>query len=325
MVSYVQDPIYGLIEVSPICMKFIDTPEFQRLKRIKQLGMTPEVFPSGVHTRFEHSLGVMHLTGDMFSNLLGNSSKKFKKFKKFKPLIELAGLLHDIGHCAFSHLFEEALKIKGVKFCHELHSIYLIGKINERLNLLSEEELMIIEAMIIGKRIPNYPPFLFEIVANKDSGLDTDKMDYLKRDAFHIGKPQITIDYIIKHCRIDKTKHVSFYYKTEEDINAVFLTRRNMYAQVYFHKTVARIDKMMICALMQLPIDHSNMDNYVDVDDSFVWYHIRHVMKHDVIRCLDGRELDHKCDMCPDVHLKRVAKLSSDTDDNPLLFVRFYK
>jgi len=321
---YIKDPIYGLIKVSEICKKFIDTPEFQRLKRVRQLGMTPEVFPSGVHSRAEHCLGVMHISGEYFRYLIINSDEKWKKYSIYQSIIEIAGLLHDIGHGPKSHLFEEAMKIRDIKFSHEEFSAQLIERINNRLNILNDEEVMLIKNIILGKKVENYPPFLFEIVSNKDSGLDTDKMDYLRRDAWHLGMPVISVDYIIKHCKIDKYGHVSYSEKTINDIRAIFTTRKNMFQQVYFHKTVAKIDKMMICAICQIPIDENDPDIFLKLDDGYLEYLIRYELKHDIIRCLDNRELDHNCPECPGIKLKRTAKLSGDTDDDPLLYVRFY-
>jgi HD superfamily phosphohydrolase len=321
----IQDAIYGLMDVSDICVSFMNTREFQRLKRIKQLGNVPEVYPSGTHTRAEHCLGVMHISGVFYDSLMKNSDIKWRAFEQFKPLIQLAGLLHDIGHGPKSHLFEEAMKIRNIAFCHEEYSVYLINRINSRLSILSKGDVDLIKSMIFGKKIEGYPAFLFEIVANKDSGLDTDKMDYLVRDAYHIGKSTISVDYIIKHNKIDKYGHVCYSDKAMTDIRTLFANRKLMYEQVYFHKTVVRIDKMWICAMCQLQIDFDNPDCFLELDDSVLDYLVRNVLKHDVIRCLDDRDLTHQCDECPGITLRRVAKLSGDTDDDPLLYIRFYE
>jgi HD superfamily phosphohydrolase len=189
--------------------------------------------------------------------------------------------------------------------------------------VLDKEELRIVCAMITGEVLQDYPPFLFEIVANKKSGLDTDKMDYLQRDAYHIGKSVISIDSIVKNVKIDEDYHVRYCVKTKANILALFNTRMNMYKTVYFHKTVAKIDKMMICALMQIDFNLDDVEAYVNYDDSFVEYTIRCVLRHDVVHCLDNRELEHKCSRCPVGRLARVAKLSRESDD-PMSRILFY-
>lgn len=321
---FIQDAIYGLMEIPKECIRFINTQEFQRLKRIKQLGNAFEVYPSGTHTRAEHCLGVMHISGMFYETLIKNSADSHSDMIKYKRLIQLAGLLHDLGHGPKSHLFEEAMKIRNIAFSHEEYSIYLINRINARINLLTEEDVLIIKNMILGKKMDSYPSYLFEIVANKDSGLDTDKMDYLVRDAYHIGKSTISVDYILKHCRIDKYGHVSYSDKTVADIRTLFTNRKLMYEQVYFHKTVVKIDKMWICAICQLDVDTANPDFFLGMDDITLEYQARYIMKHDIIKCLNNRRLKHHCKKCPDVTLRRVAKLSGDTDDDPLLYIRFY-
>ncbi len=324
-VVYVQDPIWGLIEIPDLCLKFVNTPEFQRLKRIRQLGMTPEVFPSGIHTRAEHCLGTMYISGLAFESLLKNSDRIWGQYIQYKPLIQIAALLHDLGHGAFSHIFEEAMKIRNIMFCHEQHSSYLINRANKRIGVLNEEELQIVKNMILGKCMDDLPPFLFQIVANKESGLDTDKMDYLLRDSYHIGKKSISVDYIIKHARVDEYGNISYSAKSISEIRTLFAFRKQMYETVYYHPTVKKLDKIMICALLQIPIDTSDPDCFFKLDDYSVMYKIRYELKHELIDCLDNRKIMHQCEKCPKVKLIRTAKLSGDVDDDPLNHIRFYE
>jgi HD superfamily phosphohydrolase len=328
-------PPYGLITIPEICKTIIDTPEFETLNEIMQLGMTYHVFPGATHKRKAHSLGVMHLTGVFFDNLLNNTyldEKTEHEYKKYKVILMVAGLCHDIGHRAFSHLFEEAMKLSGKSFNHEEYGLWVLDRINSRLRTegklhLSDEELMIVKAAILGKPLEGYPAFLFEIVANKRSGLDTDKMEYLPTDARNVGKPGLSFDYVMANVHIVETedgeRHVGFSHKVRNDVMAIFKTRQMMYEEVYFHKTVTKIDKIMICAISQLDIDPQDYEAMLDVTDAYIMYKIKHEIKHDFVRCIGNRTFDHHCDHCPKEKLKRVAKLSGDTDSDPIGLIYF--
>jgi putative nucleotidyltransferase with HDIG domain len=152
----IRDPIHGLIKISEKEKKIIDQPIFQRLRRIKQLSVEYLVYPSATHTRFEHSLGVMELSGKMASVLKWNVEEA-----------RLAGLLHDIGHIAFSHSGEKLLPLFGFENHEDL------GK-------------EMLEAMGIGLGEEEY-------LVSFDYG--SDRMDYLVRDAYHTGTAYGIIEY----------------------------------------------------------------------------------------------------------------------------------
>ena len=104
LMIYINDRIHGNIEIDVIAQSIIDTPEFQRLRRISQTGVLQWIFPSANHSRFEHSIGVYHLAKEFAKNLLEKYELKNKE--KLIKIISIAGLIHDLGHLAFSHLFE---------------------------------------------------------------------------------------------------------------------------------------------------------------------------------------------------------------------------
>ena len=188
----IKDNIYGFIQIDPLVQKIIDTYEFQRLRFIKQLGFTSFVFPGAQHTRFEHSLGVYHLTKMFLEDL----DKNTKIDKKLQTIISISGLIHDLGHVSFSHMFDHYIipKIKnGIE--HEERSIKLFTNMNKKYNLgFSDIELKLIGNIILGKVDENYPLFVFQIIANKKNELDLDKIDYLMRDGYYLDK-KATFDY----------------------------------------------------------------------------------------------------------------------------------
>lgn len=276
----IKDCIYGHIKIPYICSLFMDQPEFQRLRRIKQLGNVSRVYPSATHTRFEHSIGVMHLAGKMCLQL------GFKEDDSLKHLIQLAGLYHDIGHLPYSHLFDKALKyidsskIKGLRtgitkeeleLDHELRSVNLFLKVATRLNILTDEEKRIVCSCIHPDKELDNPkyneyPYIYQIVCSLSTGIDVDKLDYLCRDAYHTGMPSFQADYIILNTCIDeKTQSIVFNKKAYTDIENMFQTRERIHKLVYQHKVSLRYDTMYICMILKVIDDLSitmELDDY---------------------------------------------------------------
>ena len=179
----IYDPLHGFIEITPLMKRFIDTEEFQRLRDLRQLGATTFVFPSANHTRFEHSLGVSHYAGLMMNHLIANGAKVDEKYIE---LVRLAGLLHDIGHGPYSHLYDDY--VKSPSACeHEERSCNMIKHIITRYSIeLSAEDINIILNMIDPPEDKKYD-WKYQIVANKVNQLDVDKLDYIQRDCHYLG------------------------------------------------------------------------------------------------------------------------------------------
>lgn len=226
------DPIYGFITISnELIFDIIEHPVFQRLRRIRQLGLTDLVYPGALHTRFHHALGAMHLMGVTLSNLRG---KGHEISEREMEAAQVAILLHDIGHGPFSHALEHTLLHKVP---HEKMSILIMQKLNDifggRLSLAIE--------MFEGTYNRN---FFHQLISSQ---LDVDRLDYLQRDCFFTGVSEGTIgsDRILKMLNIADGNLVV----EEKGIYSIenFLTaRRLMYWQVYLHKTTVSSEKMMI-------------------------------------------------------------------------------
>ena len=127
--AIVKDCVHRFIHMSPLCRAFADTPEFQRLREIRQLGPVYLVYPGAVHTRLEHSFGVMHLAGEVVDVLRASG---VQVSAREKDLVQLAGLLHDVGHVAYSHMLDHMLRAAG-HAGHEERSVELVDRINARL------------------------------------------------------------------------------------------------------------------------------------------------------------------------------------------------
>lgn len=229
------DPVYGFISIPrEIIFDVIEHRYFQRLRRIKQLGMTHLVYPGALHTRFHHVLGAMHLMTKAIQTI---RRKGHEITESEEQAVLLAILLHDIGHGPFSHALEHDI-VTGVS--HEEISGFFIDRISEEFD--GELDL----ALEIFKN--NYSKkFLHQLVSSQ---LDMDRMDYLNRDSFYTGVSEgiIGSDRIIEMLNV-KDGELVLEEKGIYSIEKFIVARRLMYWQVYLHKTVVAAEFMLIHVL----------------------------------------------------------------------------
>jgi len=228
----INDPVYGFITIqSGLIFDIIDHPYFQRLRRIKQLGLTELVYPGAHHTRFHHAIGAMHLMTETLENL---KSKGVHISEEEMEATLIAILLHDIGHGPFSHALEFTL-LKDVN--HESISYLTIAKLNKDLNGSLGMSLQIFQGKYHRK-------FLNQLVSSQ---LDIDRLDYLKRDSYFTGVSEGTIgaERIIKMLNV-KDDELVVEEKGIYSIENFLSARRLMYWQVYLHKTSVSSEKMLI-------------------------------------------------------------------------------
>ncbi|MFN6945271.1 MAG: HD domain-containing protein [Cytophagaceae bacterium] len=226
------DPIYGFVTISnDLIFDIIEHPYFQRLRRIKQLGLTDLIYPGALHTRFHHAIGAMHLMGLTLSNL---RSRGHEVTEKEFISAQIAILLHDVGHGPFSHTLEHTL-LNNIN--HEKISLLTIQKLNQ---IFGGELDMALE-MFSGAY---HRKFFHQLISSQ---LDIDRLDYLQRDCFFTGVSEGTIgaDRIIKMLDVVDNSIVieeKGIYSVENFLNS----RRLMYWQVYLHKTTVSAEKMLI-------------------------------------------------------------------------------
>jgi hypothetical protein len=228
----INDPVYGFITIpSALLFDLISHPYFQRLRYIKQLGMTHLVYPGALHTRFHHALGAMHLMGLTIDVLRG---KGHEITKEEEESAKIAILLHDIGHGPFSHALEHSL-VNGIK--HEGISMLIM----EKLNVQFEGKLS--QAILIFKG-EYHKNFLTQLVSGQ---LDLDRMDYLNRDSFFTGVSEgvISFDRIIKMLDV-LDDNLVIEEKGIYSIENFLISRRLMYWQVYLHKTVIAGEQLLV-------------------------------------------------------------------------------
>jgi uncharacterized protein len=225
------DPVYGFITIPyGILFELVEHPYFQRLRRIKQTGLTHYVYPGALHTRFAHALGAMHLMRQAIDVL---RSKEVEITEVEAEAVCIAILLHDIGHGPFSH----ALEHKLVNIDHEDLSILFMEELNEKFAGRLSLALQIFQNQY-------HKPFLYQLVSGQ---LDMDRMDYLNRDSYFTGVSEGIIGYdrIIKMLDVREGK-LLVEEKGKYSIEKFLVSRRLMYWQVYLHKTSLAAEQMLI-------------------------------------------------------------------------------
>ena len=290
------DPVYGFITIpGKQIYDIIEHPFFQRLRRIKQLGLTDFVYPGALHTRFHHALGAMHLMTKALDTL---RSKGVMIFEAEYEAAQMAILLHDIGHGPFSHTLEFSL-FKDVN--HEQISLWIF----KRLNVEFGGRLELAIQIFTGKY---HRKFLHQLVSSQ---LDADRLDYLRRDCFFTGVMEGTIgsERIIKMLNVVDDQLVveeKGIYSIENFVNA----RRLMYWQVYLHKASVSAESMLISLMKrakkltqsgeevsatpalkifleqditvdEFEKDHDLLDVFGMLDDSDIWGSIKFWAQHD--------------------------------------------
>ncbi|XP_033754260.1 deoxynucleoside triphosphate triphosphohydrolase SAMHD1-like isoform X2 [Pecten maximus] len=283
------DPIHGHIELHPLCVKIIDTPEFQRLRFIKQLGACYFVYPGAAHNRFEHSLGVCHLAGELV-RAIGDRQPQYHITSTDILCVEIAGLCHDLGHGPFSHLFDRKFipeAIPGGRWEHEQASVEMFDHLVKK-NGLEEEfkkyglesaDLTFIKEQIKGpskdeserrkstsdtidldhkdwpfKGRDKNKGFLYEVVANKRNGIDVDKWDYFARDCHNLGIRN-NFDHLrfIKFARVlsvDKEYQICSRDKEVQMLYDMFHTRLTLHKRAYQHRVNVIIERMITEAFL---------------------------------------------------------------------------
>ena len=258
------DPIHDFIRVYNHELQLIDDPIFQRLRRIRQLSGAHLTYPAAQHTRFEHSLGVMHISG------LAGRALHEKGILKTDDIgiLRLSGLLHDIGHGPFSHLFEEIIQKK--KMSHEDFGkeIILKSEIGDNLNKNGYDKKLVTKIAFGDSKFQ----YMNEIVSG---ALSADMMDYLLRDGYFTGAEHAKIDHkrLTQSLEVHKKK-LALEKSALYSFESMMHSRYQMFKAVYFHKTVRAAEVMLLEALRlsddEFGFTSFSLDDYLQLTDEQV-------------------------------------------------------
>ena len=258
-----------------MALRFIDTRPFQRLHSIRQTGNCYRVFPSASHTRFSHSIGVYHVVktwAQRFATELDADEGESVEH------MAIAGLMHDVGHGPFSHLFEDCVRSQvDHTFSHEDMSIRILRYLFSQ-NVNSIADVVSPKALEFMVRCIKPPRSLarcwkYQIVSNQWSAIDADKLDYLQRDMHHMGIGSgIPLQRIIHTSTVDPVRRKMLYKpSTAPDLLEVFYQRFRMYRYIYQHHAVLKFDALVLDILKSVPnlATHlQSVEAYTQLDDT---------------------------------------------------------
>ena len=286
--KFIRDSVYGDINLNDFEVRIMDMPQFQRLRRIKQLGLISLIYPGATHTRFEHSIGTMNLGSKLAHELNLNEDEI--------ELIRASALLHDIGHGPFSHVSEGVLSVP-----HEELTKFVVTKTSMR-DLLEEKfDVNEIIDIVTGKG------HLGPIVSGE---LDVDRMDYLLRDSHNTGVAYGIIDYerIISNLKLEDGLILDI--KGVQAAEGALVSRYFMYPSVYQHHTTRIVNSMFRRALKKVIdegiIDEKNIYKYDDAELIGTFRHCDNEFANDIMNRLDERRI-----------MKRVKSIRLDNFKHP--------
>lgn len=273
------DNVHRNVYIDPLSMKFVDSEQFQRLRDVKQLGLCHYVYPGAMHSRFEHSLGVYHVAGEVMDYLKRSQGGGLEMERGDFRTVKLAGLLHDIGHGPFSHVFDNEFLPRALgmnhKWSHEQMSADMVEYIADLHHIdIDHSDLKRVKAFILGAskgstvQIYGDKRFLFDIVANGRNGIDVDKFDYIERDTRACGLGR-SFDY---HRLVENMKvvddEICFRAKEALTVYRLFQTRADLCRTVYTHAKVKALELMLVDALL-LANDYLKLTSYIEGPSKF--------------------------------------------------------
>ena len=259
----VYDPIHKFIGFDDQTWEMIDTPVFQRLRNLKQLGFCNMVFPGATHSRFEHSLGVSHLAEKFVRKAFESSREEINwdqaDYRFYEKSIRLAGLFHDLGHGPFSHGFEGVIHTidPSSTWSHEDASRDLFDYMidNYQIDNIDESQRKLIKQLITPEndfiKSKKHPKWIFEIVANYRTSIDVDRWDYMTRDPYMVGIQDLKFDNsIFFENLLVVNDEVMFNKKMVPKINDFFHNRYRLFKHIYLNQTSFAWESMFQDALV---------------------------------------------------------------------------
>jgi len=287
----VKDPVHGYVYISKEEKDILDSYPMQRLRRLRQLAGSEYVYPGANHTRFEHSVGVMYLAGQVLENpnissILGEEEV---------DMCRISALLHDVGHGPFSHVFEQLL-IKDLEKTHEDLTSWLILKseVGDKLSKMGykREE---VASLAVGKLHKPNKAFLDQIIS---SAVDVDKQDFIVRDTYHTGAEYGFIDvYRLIHALDVLGENLAVELGALSALESFIIARIESFKSIYFHRVGRAAQIMLATAMEKANVElgltaFKTPEEYMALDDYTVWASLKKCLaSKDIIANLERRRM----------------------------------
>ncbi len=297
----IRDPVHGSIKILDEEISIIQTPFFQRLRNIKQLGFSEYVFPGATHTRYLHSIGVMDVASKVFDRVLKDLDPS-PKLSQLRETVRLSCLLHDIGHAPLSHTTEFVMPMVSElnlpkpfetnekrQATHEDYTIKSIvdssftESFKKVIDVFNVNPTQVAELIIGETKEPeyfvidgiNYFPLLHQLVSSE---MDCDRMDYLLRDSYFCGVSygKFDLDWIIDNlhpCVTDGNAYLGINQRAVSTFDDFLLSRFHMFLMVYFHYKSVCLEKMLQRYFDSSPNEYripAEIEKYLEHDDHFL-------------------------------------------------------
>lgn len=262
------DKVHGNISIDSVSKQIIETPEFSRLKNIKQLGLNYVVFPNATHTRFEHSVGTFHIANLLLSNLKEKQGGELEVEHGDTRNIATAALWHDLGHGPYSHTFDNSflqVYFPKLNWSHEMGSIMLLEHMidSNHLDIFEKSDITFITDLILGSTQEsdfnsytqstncefnsNSKGWMFEIVNNKRNWMDVDKYDYIQRDSFQIDPTKYGFDFsVLTENALVIDNQIWYPIDIQKEWYGLFWARYKLFEEVYLNK-LSQAAEVQIC------------------------------------------------------------------------------
>ncbi|MCK4498314.1 HD domain-containing protein, partial [Candidatus Bathyarchaeota archaeon] len=266
----IKDPVYGYVYLSESEKNLVDSFPMQRLHRLRQLAGAEYVYPGANHTRFEHSIGTMHLAHRLTDN--PNLSQHLDEGEM--EMIHCAALLHDVGHGPFSHVFEHLLE-KFLNQTHEEMTAWIIEKseLSDKIKTAGYDPRKIAK-LAIGRLAPEGKAFMDQTI---QSAVDVDKLDFIVRDTYHTGAEYGNVDvFRLIHMLDVLDENLAIDTGALSALESFILARVESFRSIYFHR-VSRAVQIMLASAMEAAKDElglvkfSTPEEYLALNDYTVW------------------------------------------------------